>query len=612
MLNPNPKRTKRLMHHRLVFLLLLCTAAKSLCAQSPDSTQLLREIKDVETSVCGSLLINDEQPGTIQERMAKYNAKGLSIAVIHNYKLRWAKAYGWADEESKTPLTTKTLFEPGSISKSLNAVGILKLAQDKKVDLHADINRYLVSWKFPYDSVSKGKPITLADILSHRAGLSVHGFPGHSLSGPIPTVYQVLDGTPPSFTPAVCSMVEPGLGYEYSGGGTTISQVLLSDVCKQSYDQWMAKNVLEPLGMRHSTFAQPPPQALWSQCASGYRRDGTRIDQRFHMYPEQAAAGLWMTPSDLCAYIIDMQKAHQKKKASAVLKPEMLRLHLSIYKDGPTSLGSFIEDHDGALYFEHGAANDGFCGEYVASLESGDGVVVFMNTENPKLISEVINSVARCYKWKNYYREPQRRSTVVVPDSVLSDYEGIYLYDQSWAAIAKKDSSYQYYVNGDYAKMYFSSSTCFFNVEHAAIKDFVRDDRGVVVGYDRKVGERSLARSTKIGTADTLHAGSNIFAEIGWYYFEAKKYKESISFLKRGADLYPNDIELLMNLAVVKLYNGNTAEAMSIFKAHRKQMQSPGNSWENMLSNYIKYFKENSYDVSVFDPVLKELELEKP
>ncbi|MBK9717285.1 MAG: beta-lactamase family protein [Saprospiraceae bacterium] len=101
----------------------------------------------------------------------------MSIAVIHDYKIAWAK--GWVGlMKRRKPMTTETLFEPGSISKSLNAVGILKLAQEKKVDLNTDINEYLISWKFPYDSLSKGKKITLAHILSHNAGLTVHGFRG--------------------------------------------------------------------------------------------------------------------------------------------------------------------------------------------------------------------------------------------------------------------------------------------------------------------------------------------------------------------------------------------------------------------------------------------------
>ena len=163
----------------IVAIFLFCTSAFSQTTYSP---QTLEKINEVETNITGNILVNDERPSTILERMAKYKVKGLSIAVIENNKIAWAKGYGWADEGEKKPMTTETLFEPGSISKSLNAVGILKLAQDKKLDLYTDINTYLTSWKFPYDSISKGKKITLAQILSHNAGLTVHGFPGHDIN----------------------------------------------------------------------------------------------------------------------------------------------------------------------------------------------------------------------------------------------------------------------------------------------------------------------------------------------------------------------------------------------------------------------------------------------
>lgn len=132
-------------------------------SQTNYSPETLEKIKEVENNITGRIILNDDQPSTITERMAKYNLKGMSIAVIQDYKIVWAKGYGWADEENKIPVTTETLFEPGSISKSLNALGILKLAQEKKVDLNADINTYLTSWKFPYDSLSNGKNNTCSD-----------------------------------------------------------------------------------------------------------------------------------------------------------------------------------------------------------------------------------------------------------------------------------------------------------------------------------------------------------------------------------------------------------------------------------------------------------------
>ncbi len=208
-----------------IAILLLSSA---IFAQSNYSQETLDKIKEVENNITGNLIVNDAPPNTILERMAKYKVKGLSIAVIQDYKIAWAKGYGWADEAEKRPVTPKTLFEPGSISKTLNALGILKLAQDKKLDLYTDINTYLKSWKFPYDSLSKGKKITLANLLSHTAGLSTHGFPGHNINGPTPTVFEVLDGKAPAVTPAVAPTVAgvPTAPVPLPGWGAAVAAVL--------------------------------------------------------------------------------------------------------------------------------------------------------------------------------------------------------------------------------------------------------------------------------------------------------------------------------------------------------------------------------------------------
>jgi CubicO group peptidase (beta-lactamase class C family) len=596
---------------KAALLFFICFQVSQLIAQQNYSAETLKKIKEVENNVNGNLLLNDEVPGTIAGRMAKYKVKGLSMAVIHDYKIAWAKGYGWADEEAKKPVTTKTLFEPGSISKVLNAVGILKLAQDKKVDLYTDINTYLTSWKFPYDSISKGKKITLAQILTHNAGLSTYGFPGRTVNGATPTLLQVLDGKPPAVTDPVRSMFEPGLRYEYSGGGITISQLLLTDVTRQVYDTWMYKNVLKPLGMLNSSYAQPPAKDKQYLCASGYYADGSPVPDKFRVYPWQAAAGLWTAPGELCNYIIDMQLAH-RGKPSKVLSPEMVKLHLTPYNNGPAAMGTFFDDRGGAKYFLHDASNEGFCGLFVASLDSGDGVVIFLNSGDGKLLLEVLNSVAGAYHWKNYYREPQRKKTVEVPDSVLKTYEGIYLYDQAWAAVGKKDTEYHYYSNNVYAKMYYSTTTSFFNEEFPSVKEFIKDEKGNITGYTRTVNGKEYPKAIKITRVDTLRLEGSMWADIGWYLFENKKYKESLVYYTRGVQLYPENLNLLMNLAHVYLFNRDYENAIAIYKAHLTDTISPGNSWEHQLRTDLVYFKEHKYDVQLFDKVFEALKIKKP
>jgi tetratricopeptide (TPR) repeat protein len=409
-------------------------------------------------------------------------------------------------------------------------------------------------------------------------------------------------------------MFEPGLKYEYSGGGITISQLILTDVTRQKYETWMYENVLKPIGMVNSSFAQPPAKDKRHLCASGYYSDGSPVANKFRVYPFQAAAGLWTTPSDLCHYIIDMQLAYQGKQ-SKVLSNEMVKLHLTPYNNGPAAMGTFFDDRDGAKYFLHDASNDGFCGLYVASLDGGDGVVVFLNSGDATLLLEILNSVAKAYNWKNYYREPQHRKTdkiINLPDKVLKSYEGIYLYDQSWAGIQKKQEEYHFYSAGVYAKMYFTTPTSFFNEEFQAVKTFINDEKGIVGGYTRTVNDKQYPNAIKIANPDTLTLENGAFQEIGTYLFENRKYKEAVAYYKRALQLYPGDLNLLMNMAHSYLFSNDYKSAMAIYKAHLQDTISIGNSWENQLQNDLFYFKEHRYDVTRLEKVFTDLKIKKP
>jgi len=598
-----------------------------LFAQSNYSTETLHKIEEVENHVTGNLLMNDEQPGNIYERMEKYKVKGLSIAVIHDYKIAWAKGYGWADETERRPVTNETMFGAASISKALNALGILKLAQDGKVDLDTDINTYLTSWKFPYDSISKGKKITLAHLLSHTAGLSTFGYRSYNINAALPTLIDVLEGRSPAITssriqggslmfiPAVRSMFEPGIEFQYSGGGITISQVILTDVTHQSYESWMNTNILQPLGMTHSTYQQIPTKDQESLYASGYYRDGSRVLNKFHVSPQQAGGALWSTPTDIAQYVIDMQLAY-KGNSSKVLSPEMVKLHLTPHNNGPTSMGSFIEDHGGPKYFQHAAGGDGFCGQFYASLDDGNGVVVFMNSEDGALLNEVINSVARAYNWQNFSTEPERKKSIPVSDSILNTYEGIYVFENSWAAIGKREGVYHYYTFGwqnyIYTNMYFTSTSRFFNEEFPSVKEFIKDQNGHVTGYSRTVDTVSYPNAVKIINPDTLRLSVSDFTDIGWYLFENKKYSESLRYFKRGMQLYPEDLNLCMSTAHAYLYNHDPKNAISIYQAHLKDSLVPGFTFRDLLVNDLIYLKEYRYEVKMFDRVFKLLKITKP
>jgi len=321
-----------------------------------------------------------------------------------------------------------------------------------------------------------------------------------------------------------------------------------------------------------------------------------------------------MTPSDLCNYIIDMQSAY-KGKPSKVLSPEMVKLHLSPYNNGPTGMGTFIDDLDGAKYFLHSAGNDGFCGFYFASLEDGYGLVVFLNSEDAGLLPEILSCVAKTYSWKNLYREPQRKYTeksVAVPDSVLKTYEGIYVYEQSWAAVEKKGSEYYFYANGMHVKMHYTTPTRFYNEEFSAVKEFFKDEKGNIAGYTRTVDGKEYPKALKITNLDTLRLESGRFLDICRYLLDNKKYAECLAYYKRAAQLYPDDLTMQMNMAHVHVFNRDYENAMAIYKAHLKDTISPGNSWENQMQNDLAYFAEHYHDVEPFDKIFAALKIQKP
>ncbi len=382
----------------------ILVAISDIHSQSPGvaSADIQKKIYEVENNLVGTTGTGGDSSWNILTRMNYYGIKGVSIAVVHNYKMEWAKGYGWADDSSKTPVNIQTLFQAASISKSLNAMGVLKLAQENRLDLYADVNQYLRSWKFPYDDKSKAKKISTIELLSHTAGLNVHGFAGYARGETLPTIIQILNGTPPANSPAVCSAMEPGLRSEYSGGGITISQLILMDITGQPYAQYMHDEVLAPLGMNSSSYEQPNrgnPVLL----ASGYKMNREEVPGNYHIYPEQAAAGLWTNPTDLSKYIIETQLAYEGKSAK-VLNQKMTWLRLTPYLNHSAALGVFLDNQDSTEYFQHSGGNEGFRCQYYGSLREGNGLVIMVNSDNGAIIQEIVNSVARVYHFKGLFK----------------------------------------------------------------------------------------------------------------------------------------------------------------------------------------------------------------
>jgi CubicO group peptidase (beta-lactamase class C family) len=278
---------------------------------------------------------------------------------------------------------------------------MLRLVERGTLDLDADVNRYLTSWKVPDNKFTATEKVTLRRIVSHTAGLTVHGFPGYSPTDPMPTVVQVLDGKKPANTDAVRVDTTPGAISRYSGGGTTIMQQLLVDVTGRPFPALMQELVLGPAGMSNSTFEQPLPAARAGDASRAHDAKGKMVPGGWHVYPEMAPAGLWTTPTDLTNWALAVTAARAGKSTS-LLSQSMVAQMLTPVKDG-IGLGPFVGGTGRNFHFGHGGANEGFHSNLVMYPELGVGAAIMTNGDGgPQLIGEVMRALAAEYQWPDY------------------------------------------------------------------------------------------------------------------------------------------------------------------------------------------------------------------
>ena len=341
---------------------------------------------------------------TLAERMSFYKVPAVSVAVINNYEIEWARAWGTKEAGGTQQVTPDTLFQAGSISKPVAAMGVMHLVQQGKLNLDTNVNEVLKSWKVPDNEFTRVKPVTLRELLTHSAGTNVHGFSGYNVRVERPSVVQVLKGVAPANSPPVIVERVPGSKWQYSGGGIEIVHQMVLDVAGIPFADFMQTTVLHPLGMNHSTYEQPLPATMQENAAAGTNIDGTEVPGRWHVYPEQAAAGLWTTPSDLARLAIALMNAERgldNPVISAGTVKEMLTPQRDT-DDGSNAqmgLGIFLQGSGKDAHFFHAGADEGFQAQLLG-YDGGYGVVVMVNSDNGlRLAAEIIKSVEREYGW---------------------------------------------------------------------------------------------------------------------------------------------------------------------------------------------------------------------
>lgn len=337
---------------------------------------------------------------TLQEIMQKFHVPGLSVAVINGYEIQWAKGYGVAAVKSGVPVDTRTLFQAASVSKPVTAMAFLKLVQQGRASLDADVNTFLKSWRLPKSDRIEQGAVSPRSLFSHTSGADDgFGFPGYDPSTPRPTVVQILNGEQPSNVGPVLFERPPFAAHKYSGGGITIMQLAMTDTLGKPFAEMMRELVLDPLGMKDSTYEQPLPATREAAAAHAHDDEGKAMDARWHVYPEQAAAGLWTTPSDLARFAIEVQRAVLGAEGR-VLSQGLAREMVTPVGVGPFGVGLIIEQRGEGWYFNHNGGNWGFKCDLVAHVRKGYGVVAMTNSDSGMtVVDEVVARVAAAYNW---------------------------------------------------------------------------------------------------------------------------------------------------------------------------------------------------------------------
>lgn len=561
------------------------------CSTAPQSSE--SEIKKVESNLMiHPVYLEGDSTWTIEKRMAHYGVPGVSIAVIKDNKILWAKSYGVMDKESKQPVTNETLFQAGSISKPVASYGALKVVESGKINLDENVNTYLKSWQLPDNEFTKGKKVALKHLLSHTGGLTVHGFPGYSPGLPVPTLVQVLNGEAPANTQSIYVNKLPEESFRYSGGGYCVMQQMLIDVEGKPFPALLNELVLTPLDMKHSTYDQPLQEAQLKMAATGYLPDGSMTKGKRHTYPEMAAAGLWTTAEDLARFAIDIQKT-VKGESTKVVSQNMVNKMLTPFVADFIGLGIFLDKHKEDVYFGHGGWDEGFSSELVAHRDKGYGVVILTNSNHPGFIRELIRSVAYTYAWDNYV--PQYKK-MEMDTSLFSQITGRYrnTSDGLITVYSENGHLYRKYLRGNPMELFKISDSTFISREQDQLIQFKTnpaDGKLNIVLYENGKGEFNhplLNDNEKVpyefllaGDFDhALNAYKNLLTvdpkdesvnegnlnRQGYDLLRQRKLKLSLDVFKINTLLYPSSANVYDSYAEACAENGDKELAIVNYK----------------------------------------------
>lgn len=412
-----------------IYLLVVLSGFFVVMGSGQDSNSAQR-MEDVQNHLTRYVVIrnaaNDQM--RLPEQMKALSVPAVSIATIRNGAIDWVHAYGVSSLEG-APVTPETLFGAASVSKPVTALGVLKLVEEGKIDLDANVNQYLKRWKVPDNQFTAKEKVTVRELLNHTSGIGTHNGEIYDPGAPVPTLLQLLDGEKPARTGPVRVEAVPGTKFAYSNGGYLVLELLIEDVSGESFADYMKRSVLDPIGMKNSTFDEHRPQGMQLRAATAYGADGKwAVPPSKFVEPNLAAGGLWSTPTDLAKFLLEVRGEYEGK-SHRILHQQTVRTMLAPgmgpsparhyglgFEVGGSPDNPYIR-HEGSAYFQD---------DMVLYL-SGNGIVVMTSGGGGgALADEVIRSAGAIYQFPDF--KSIEHSVVGVSGPELARFVGTYAY----------------------------------------------------------------------------------------------------------------------------------------------------------------------------------------
>lgn len=269
--------------------------------------------------------------GLMAAHMQSRNIPAATISVVKDGALFFAKGYGYADREKRLPVeANKTLFRPGSISKLFTWTAVMQLFERGQLDLDANINDYLRAFKIP-DTYPE--PITMKHLLTHTPGFEDGGL-GYlfvrSADEIVPLSESLKAHIPWRVRP-------PGTYSSYSNFGTALAGLIVANISGMPFNEYIEKNIFEPLGMENSTFREPLPAHLAGNMATGFRRkNGVYKKGDFEFISNFGPAGaLSSSATDMARFMIMHLQNGRYGDARILQEATARQMHSQLYTLDP-------------------------------------------------------------------------------------------------------------------------------------------------------------------------------------------------------------------------------------------------------------------------------------